>query len=149
MQVGRARRVCPAKSSLAWAQALSDRSGAPLPASWTRAPRSLLCGALSTKPLIRLTAAGGSGWDEIAHDNAPRTLSTEESGKKMAKVPPYNTDFEEHPAEYRDVYHDHDDCPEGRLILPHRRKSGYGGKPQCKKCAEDAVALLPDYRPRR
>ena len=54
----------------------------------------------------------------------------------MAKVPPYHTDFEEHPAEYRDVYHGHDDCPDGRLILPHHRRSGTGGKPQCKKCAE-------------
>ena len=54
----------------------------------------------------------------------------------MAKVPAYHTDFGEHPAEYRDVYHDHDDCPDGRLILPHHRSSGTGGKPQCKKCAE-------------
>jgi len=54
----------------------------------------------------------------------------------MAKVLAYHTDFEEHPAEYRDVYHDHDDCPDGRLILPHHRSSGTGGKPQCKKCAE-------------
>ena len=54
----------------------------------------------------------------------------------MAKVPPYHTDFEEHPAEYRDVYHGHDDCPDGRLILPHHRRSGTGGKPQCNKCAE-------------
>ena len=41
----------------------------------------------------------------------------------MAKVPPYHTDFEEHPAEYRDVYHSHDDCPDGRLRLPHHRRS--------------------------
>ena len=54
----------------------------------------------------------------------------------MAKVPAYHTDFGEHPAEYRDVYHDHDDCPDGRLILPHHRSSGTGGKPQCKKCSE-------------
>ena len=42
----------------------------------------------------------------------------------MAKVPPYHTDFEEHPAESRNVYHDHDNCPDGGLILPHHRKSG-------------------------
>jgi hypothetical protein len=47
----------------------------------------------------------------------------------MAKVPPYHTDFEEHPAEYRDVYHGHDDCPDGRLILPHHRRSGTGVNP--------------------
>ena len=54
----------------------------------------------------------------------------------MAKVPPYHTDFEEHPAESRKVYHDHNNCPDGRLILPHHRKSGTGGKPLCKKCAK-------------
>lgn len=54
----------------------------------------------------------------------------------MAKVPPYHTDFDEHPAEHRNVYHDHDDCPDGALILSHHRKSGTGGKPECKKCAE-------------
>ena len=53
----------------------------------------------------------------------------------MAKVPPYHTDFDEHPVERRNVYHDHDDCPDGALILLHHRKSGMGGKPQCKKCA--------------
>ena len=61
----------------------------------------------------------------------------------MAKVPPYHTDFEEHPAEYRNVYHDHDDCLDGSLILSHHRKSGTGGKPQCKKCAEITRSLTP------
>lgn len=28
----------------------------------------------------------------------------------MAKVHPYLTDFEEHPAEHRNVYHDRDDA---------------------------------------
>jgi hypothetical protein len=32
----------------------------------------------------------------------------------MAKVPPHSTDFEEHPAEYMNVYHDHNDCPDGK-----------------------------------
>jgi hypothetical protein len=54
----------------------------------------------------------------------------------MAKVPPYHTDFDEHPAEHRNVYHDHDDCPDGALILLHHRKSDTGGKPECKKCVE-------------
>jgi hypothetical protein len=31
----------------------------------------------------------------------------------MTKVPPFHTDFDEHPAENREVYHDHDDCPDG------------------------------------
>ena len=64
----------------------------------------------------------------------------------MTKVPPYHTDFEEHPAEYRDVYHSHDDCPDGRLILPHHRRSGTGGKPQCKKCAELTRSLTGPRR---
>ena len=55
---------------------------------------------------------------------------------KMAKVTPYHTDFEEHSAESRNVYHDHDNCPDGGLILPHHRKSGNGDKPLCKKCAK-------------
>ncbi len=41
----------------------------------------------------------------------------------MAKVPPFHTEFDEHPAENRKVYHDQDD-----------RRSGTGGKRQCKKC---------------
>ena len=64
----------------------------------------------------------------------------------MTKVPPYHTDFEEHPAEYRDVYHSHDDCPDGKLILPHHRRSGTGGKPQCKKCAELTRSLTGPRR---
>jgi hypothetical protein len=58
----------------------------------------------------------------------------------MAKVPAYHTDFGEHPAEYRDVYHDHDDCPDGRLILPHHRSSGTGGK----RSARSARSSLAD-----
>jgi hypothetical protein len=54
----------------------------------------------------------------------------------MAKVPPFHTDFKEHPPEKREVYHDHDDCPDGGLILPYHRSSGTGGKRQCKKCAD-------------
>ena len=49
----------------------------------------------------------------------------------MAKVPPYLTDFDEHPAEHRNVYHDHDDCGDGALVLLHHRKSGTGGKAEC------------------
>jgi hypothetical protein len=53
----------------------------------------------------------------------------------MAKVPPFHTDFDEHPAENRKVYHDRDDCPDGGLLLPHHRSSGTGGKRKCRKCA--------------
>jgi hypothetical protein len=41
----------------------------------------------------------------------------------MAKVHPYHTDFEDHPAEDWNVYYDRDDCPDAGLILPHHRKA--------------------------
>jgi len=53
----------------------------------------------------------------------------------MAKDPPYHTDSEEYPPEHRRVYHDHNDCYEGRKILPEHRKSGTGGKDLCEVCA--------------
>ena len=54
----------------------------------------------------------------------------------MAKVAPFHTDLQDHPASQRRVYHDHDDCPEGALLLPHHRKPGTGDKTHCSKCAE-------------
>jgi hypothetical protein len=54
----------------------------------------------------------------------------------MAKVAPFHTDLQDHPASHRGVYHDHDDCPEGALLLPHHRKLGTGDKIHCSKCAE-------------
>jgi hypothetical protein len=51
----------------------------------------------------------------------------------MAKVPPYHTITEEKP-EQRDVYHDHDDCPDGRRIKPENRRSGTAGRPRCDEC---------------
>ena len=56
----------------------------------------------------------------------------------MAKVASFHTDLQDHPASQRRVYHDHDDCPEGALLLPHHRKSGTGDKTHCSKCAEMA-----------
>jgi hypothetical protein len=32
------------------------------------------------------------------------------------------------------VYHDHDDCPDGKRIKPQHRSSGTGGKPRCTEC---------------
>ena len=55
----------------------------------------------------------------------------------MAKVAPFHTDLQDHPASQRRVYHDHDDCPEGALLLPHHRKPGTGDKTHCSKCAAD------------
>jgi hypothetical protein len=52
----------------------------------------------------------------------------------MAKVSPYNTDSPEYPPEHRNVYHDRDDCKDGKKILQQHRKSGTGGKQRCKEC---------------
>jgi hypothetical protein len=51
----------------------------------------------------------------------------------MAKVRPYHTKTLEHPPE-RNVYHDHDNCPDGRHILPHNKETGTGNRPLCKEC---------------
>jgi hypothetical protein len=37
---------------------------------------------------------------------------------EMAKVHPYHTDFEEHPAEHWNVYYDRDDCPAAHPSTP-------------------------------
>jgi hypothetical protein len=64
-----------------------------------------------------------------------RTYSYRKKGETpMAKVPPYHTNSVEYPPEHRNVYHDHDDCPDGKRILPRHRESGTGGKPRCKEC---------------
>ena len=52
----------------------------------------------------------------------------------MAKVSPYYTNSPEYPRRYREVHHDHDDCPDGRKIQPNHRRAGMGGKPPCKEC---------------
>lgn len=36
--------------------------------------------------------------------------------------------------EHRNVYHDHDDCHDGKAIKAWHRKSGDGKKPRCKVC---------------
>jgi hypothetical protein len=52
----------------------------------------------------------------------------------MAKVDPYNTNSEEYPPKHRNVYHDHDDCPDGKRIKSWHRESGTGGKQRCDEC---------------
>jgi len=52
----------------------------------------------------------------------------------MAKVAPYHTDTPEYPPKHREVYHDHDDCHDGKAIKPQHRKAGTGNKPRCKVC---------------
>lgn len=46
---------------------------------------------------------------------------------------PYHTMTEEKP-EQRDVYHDYQDCPQGRRIKPENRHGGKDGRPRCDDC---------------
>ena len=52
----------------------------------------------------------------------------------MAIVPAFHTDSEEYLPKHREVYHDHDDCADGKRILLKHRKQGTGGKPRCEEC---------------
>jgi hypothetical protein len=52
----------------------------------------------------------------------------------MAKVAAYHTDSEEYLPKHREVYHDHDDCEDGKRIQAKHRKPGTGGKERCKVC---------------
>jgi hypothetical protein len=54
----------------------------------------------------------------------------------MAKSNPYHTDSLEYRPEYWNVYHDHEDCPEGKKILDIHREYGTGGKERCKECIQ-------------
>ena len=51
----------------------------------------------------------------------------------MAKVSPYHTRTEEKP-EQRDVYHNDNQCPDGRHIKPDNRAAGTAGRPLCDEC---------------
>jgi hypothetical protein len=51
----------------------------------------------------------------------------------MAKCDPYHTITVEEP-EQRDVYHDHDDCPDGKRIEAKNWRSGKDGSPRCDEC---------------
>jgi hypothetical protein len=46
----------------------------------------------------------------------------------------YHTDSPEEPPEHREVYHDKENCPEGKKILTKNRRTGTGGKKYCKVC---------------
>jgi hypothetical protein len=52
------------------------------------------------------------------------------------KVLPYHTNSLEYPPEHRRVYHDHDNCPDGKRILPQHRMNGTGSKDRCKECVK-------------
>jgi hypothetical protein len=51
----------------------------------------------------------------------------------MSRVRPYHTALPARPPEH-DVYHDHDNCPDGRRIEPAHLRAGTGGRPRCQEC---------------
>jgi hypothetical protein len=58
----------------------------------------------------------------------------QEEEPQMAKVEPYHTNSIEY--EHRNVYHDHDDCHDGKQIKREHRVSGKGDRPRCKVCQD-------------
>jgi hypothetical protein len=55
----------------------------------------------------------------------------------MPKVAPYHTITpEQDEPGHRNVYHDHDDCPDGRRIKAENKRSGTAGRPGCDACTE-------------
>lgn len=52
----------------------------------------------------------------------------------MAKVDPFHTTTPEAAQGQRDVYHDNDQCSDGKRILPENRVYGTGGRPKCDEC---------------
>jgi len=54
----------------------------------------------------------------------------------MAKVAAYHTTSPEYPPSHRNVYHDHDDCHDGKAIKAKDRVSGTAGRPRCKVCID-------------
>lgn len=52
----------------------------------------------------------------------------------MAKVTPYHTNSPEYPPKHRNVYHDHDNCPDGKQIKSWHRVAGSAGRPRCDEC---------------
>jgi hypothetical protein len=54
----------------------------------------------------------------------------------MAKVAACHTTSQEYSAGHRSVYHDHDDCHDGKAIKPWHRASGTAGRPRCKVCID-------------
>lgn len=46
----------------------------------------------------------------------------------------YHTNSAEYPPKNREVYHNNNQCSEGKKIKLEHRESGTGGKPLCKVC---------------
>jgi hypothetical protein len=52
----------------------------------------------------------------------------------MAKVAAYHTNSPEYEPRHREVYHDHDDCFDGKRIKQEHKEQGTGSKKRCKEC---------------
>lgn len=65
----------------------------------------------------------------------------------MAKVYPYRTKHPEAGPGHRDVYHDHDDCPDGQRIKPQDLESGKGGRPLCDACKKLGFRVFTNAQP--
>ena len=46
----------------------------------------------------------------------------------------YHTNSPEYAPQHREVYHDHENCHDGKDIKPQHRVNGTGGKKRCKEC---------------
>jgi len=46
----------------------------------------------------------------------------------------YHTNSPEYAPTHREVYHDHENCPDGKRIKQEHRVRGDGGKKRCKEC---------------
>jgi hypothetical protein len=52
----------------------------------------------------------------------------------MGPDPAYHTNSVEYEPKHREVYHDHNNCPDGKRIKDEHREQGTGNKPRCKEC---------------
>lgn len=53
----------------------------------------------------------------------------------MGKVAAYHTNSPEYLPQHRNVFHNHDDCPDGKRIKREHKEAGSDGKPLCRECA--------------
>jgi hypothetical protein len=72
----------------------------------------------------------------MGQNTAQVEVGRTKGGLPLAKVPPYHVTSLVYPPHRTAVYHDHDTCPEGTLILPQHRISGTGRKSRCLACIE-------------
>jgi hypothetical protein len=52
----------------------------------------------------------------------------------VAKVSPYHTSVLHYSQAERNVYHNNDACPAGKLIKPEHKTPGTAGRPLCDDC---------------